>query len=484
MQGRTAKVVSEGRRVKIVCTMGPAVSSPEKMRAIVDAGMDVARLNLSHGDYSEHEERYRLVRQCAAEAGRTVAVLVDLQGPKIRLGRFAEGSVVLVAGEPFTITVDDIAGDVHRCSTTHKGLPNDAKPGDHILVDDGRLTLRVTSVTATDVNTVVVLGGRVSNNKGLNLPSATLSVPAMSEKDLEDLRWGLQIGADLIAVSFVQRPEDVDAVHRVMDQLDIHLPVIAKIEKPQAVEKLEAIIDAFDGIMVARGDLGVELPLEDVPIVQKRAVMMAREAGKPVIVATQMLESMISAPRPTRAEASDVANAVLDGADAVMLSGETSVGEYPVETVSTMARIVVATEAASITQIPRLVGRPTTIGNAIGRAATLTGQTLGAKFLVAFSSSGDTVRGLARHRCVIPLLAFTPYEAVQRQLALSWGTESFTVPMVEHTDEMVLQVDKALLSIGRCEPGDLVAIVFGSPVGRTGMTNTLRMHRIGEEVSA
>jgi pyruvate kinase len=476
--------VSEGRRVKIVCTMGPAVSSPEKMRAIIDAGMDVARLNLSHGDYSEHEERYNLVREHAAAAGRTVAVLVDLQGPKIRLGRFAEGSVVLEVGKPFTITTDDIAGDVHRSSTTHKGLPKDAKVGDRILVDDGRLTLEVTSVTDTDVNTVVILGGRVSNNKGLNLPSATLSVPAMSEKDLQDLRWGLQIGADLIAVSFVQRPEDVDAVHAVMDELGIRLPVIAKIEKPQAVERLEAIIDAFDGIMVARGDLGVELPLEDVPIVQKRAVMLAREKAKPVIVATQMLESMISAPRPTRAEASDVANAVLDGADAVMLSGETSVGDYPVETVSTMARIVVATEAASITEIPRLVGRPTTIGNAIGRAATLTGQTLGAKFLVAFSSSGDTVRGLSRHRCVIPLLAFTPYESVQRQLALSWGTESFTVPMVEHTDDMVRQVDKALLSINRCQPGDLVAIVFGSPVGRSGMTNTLRMHRIGEEVNS
>ena len=224
--------------------MGPAVTSPEKMRAIVDAGMDVARLNLSHGDYSEHEERYHLVRQAAAEAGRTVAVLVDLQGPKIRLGRFAEGSVVLVVGAPFTITVEDIQGDVNRCSTTHKGLPNDAKTGDRILVDDGRLTLEVTSVTATEVHTVVILGGKVSNNKGLNLPSATLSVPAMSEKDLEDLRWGLRTGADLIAVSFVQRPEDVDAVHAVMDEMGIRLPVIAKIEKPQAVEKLEEIIQA------------------------------------------------------------------------------------------------------------------------------------------------------------------------------------------------------------------------------------------------
>ena len=476
--------MAESRRVKIVCTMGPAVGTPEKMRAIVDAGMDVARLNLSHGDYSEHEERYRLVRTAAEQAGRTVAVMVDLQGPKIRLGRFAEGAVMLVVGEPFTITTDDILGDVHRCSTTHKGLPNDATVDDLILVDDGRLTLRVTSVNGPDVNTVVVLGGRVSNNKGLNLPSATLSVPAMSDKDLEDLHWGLQIGADMIAVSFVQRPEDVDAVHQVMDKLDIHVPVLAKIEKPQAVDNLAAIIEAFDGIMVARGDLGVELPLEDVPVVQKRAVMMAREAAKPVIVATQMLESMISAPRPTRAEASDVANAVLDGADAVMLSGETSVGDYPVETVATMARIVVATETASMSQIPRILGRPATIGAGIARAATLTGQTLGAKFLVAFSSSGETVRRLARHRCVIPLLAFTPYDSVQRQLALSWGTESFTVPMVEHTDDMVRQVDKALLSIGRCEPGDLVAIVFGSPVGRSGMTNTLRMHRIGEEVTS
>ena len=295
--------------------------------------MDVARLNMSHGDYSDHEKNLNAVRAASEQAGRPIGVFADLQGPKIRLGRFANGKETLTYGATFTITVDDISGDVNRCSTTYKGLPGDVSPGDSILIDDGRIALEATEVTATDVVTKVVVGGPVSNNKGINLPGVAVSVPAMSEKDTEDLRWALRHGVDMVALSFVRSAKDIEIVHQVMDEEGRRVPVIAKIEKPQAVDNLEEIIDSFDAFMVARGDLGVELPLEEVPLVQKKIVTAARRWAKPVIVATQMLESMISAPRPTRAEASDVANAVLDGADAVMLSGETSVGDYPVVTV-------------------------------------------------------------------------------------------------------------------------------------------------------
>ena len=287
-------------------------------------------LNMSHGDYADHESNLRNVREAARAADRPVGVLADLQGPKIRLGRFANGKETMVNGATFAITTDDVEGTVDRCSTTYKGLPGDVAPGDMILIDDGRLAFEATEVTATDVITKVVVGGTVSNNKGINLPGVAVSVPAMSEKDTEDLRWALRNGIDMVALSFVRSAKDVELVHKVMDEEGRRVPVIAKLEKPQAVENLDEIIDAFDAFMVARGDLGVELPLEEVPLVQKRIVTAARRWAKPVIVATQMLESMISAPRPTRAEASDVANAVLDGADAVMLSGETSVGDYPV----------------------------------------------------------------------------------------------------------------------------------------------------------
>ena len=323
-----------------MCTLGPASSAPERLVELVEAGMDVARLNMSHGGYEDHERNSRTSGPRLKAVGRPVGVLADLQGPKIRLGRFANGTEQLEVGATFTITVDDIQGTVDRCSTTYKGLPGDVSPGDLILIDDGRLTLRATEVTATDVVTEVVVGGPVSNNKGINLPGVAVSVPAMSEKDTEDLRWALRNGVDMVALSFVRSAKDIKLVHKVMDEEGRRVPVIAKIEKPQAVENLDEIIDAFDAVMVARGDLGVELPLEEVPLVQKQIVTAARRWAKPVIVATQMLESMISAPRPTRAEASDVANAILDGADAVMLSGETSVGDYPVVTVQTMARIV------------------------------------------------------------------------------------------------------------------------------------------------
>ncbi|WP_026875670.1 pyruvate kinase [Jiangella gansuensis] len=470
------------RRAKIVCTLGPATDSPERLRELIDVGMDVARFNLSHGSHAEHEERYLRVRKAATEAERNVGVLVDLQGPKIRLGTFAEGSVEIEVGQTFVITVDDVDGTSERASTTYKGLPGDVTPGDTVLVDDGRLMLEVTDVTETDVVTKVVIGGRVSNHKGLNLPGTAVSVPAMSEKDIEDLRWGLRIGADMIALSFVRSASDVEDVHRIMAEEGVRLPVIAKVEKPQAVENLAEIVDAFDGVMVARGDLGVELPLWDVPLVQKRAVELCRRRAKPVIVATQMLDSMITNPRPTRAETSDVANAVLDGADAVMLSGETSVGAYPIETVTTMARIVEAVEDHGLERIPPLGTQPRTKGGAITKAAVETGSLLGAKYLVAFTQSGDSARRMARLRPGIPLLAFSPLTATRHQLALSWGIEAFTADHVDHTDEMVKQVDRMLLEQERCRRGDLVVIVAGSPPGIPGSTNAMRVHRIGDAV--
>ena len=311
------------RRAKIVCTMGPAVESVEKVSELIRAGMNVARLNLSHGGYEEHQNRLDLVRAEAARIKQPVAIMVDLQGPKIRLGRFENGPHELMRGDTFIITTDDIAGDKSRVSTTYKGLPGDCKAGDLILIDDGKVTVQVIEVKGSDVITKVIEPGFVSNNKGINLPGVAVSVPAMSEKDIEDLRWGLKAGADFIALSFVRSAKDIDDVYKVMDEVGHRIPVIAKIEKPQAVDNLEEIVLAFDGIMVARGDLGVEMPIEDIPLVQKRCITLARENAKPVIVATQMLDSMINNSRPTRAEATDCANAVLDGADALMLSGET-----------------------------------------------------------------------------------------------------------------------------------------------------------------
>jgi pyruvate kinase len=472
------------RRAKIVCTLGPATDSYGQIRALVDAGMDVARFNLSHGSHAEHEERYHRVRKAAEESGRSVGVLVDLQGPKIRLESFAEGPVLLERGDEFTVCVDDVVGDRQMCGTTYKGLAADVSKGERILVDDGKVTLEVTSVEGSRVHTMVIEGGMVSDHKGLNLPGVAVSVPALSEKDIDDLRWALRIKADVIALSFVRTARDVDEARRIMREEGYEVPVIAKIEKPQAVENLEEIVAAFDGIMVARGDLGVEMPLEKVPLVQKRAVKLARRNAKPVIVATQMLESMIGASRPTRAEASDVANAVLDGTDAVMLSGETSVGKYPVETVKTMARILEAAEEDVLAQgLPPLTesSKPRTQGGAVARAAAEMGDYLGAKHLIAFTKSGDTVRRLSRYRSPIPLLAFTPDPATRSQLSLTWGVETFLAPLAAHTDEMVEQVDAQLLAIGRCHEGDLVVITAGSPPGVPGSTNLVRVHHIGQD---
>ena len=431
-------------------------------------------MNLSHGTYDVHEGVYQNVRKAASDSGRAVAVLVDLQGPKIRLGKFEDGPHELAEGDIFKITTDDIVG------TTFKGLPHDVKPGDFLLIDDGKVRVEVLETDGTVVTTKVVVAGPVSNNKGINLPGVAVNVPALSDKDEADLRWGLELGADLIALSFVRNAADIDRVREIMAEVGRRVPVIAKIEKPQAVDALEEITEAFDAIMVARGDLGVELPLEAVPIVQKRAVEIARRLAKPVIVATQMLESMIHSPVPTRAETSDVANAVLDGADAVMLSGETSVGEYPVITVKTMARIVESTEEHGLDRILPLGTKPRTQAGAITLAAVEVADFVEAKYLCVFTETGESVRRMSRIRSVIPIIAFTPDPAIRRRMALNWGVESYVVDRVTHTDQMVGQVDDVLAKTGKAANGEKVVIISGSPPGIPGTTNDVRVHVVGE----
>jgi len=462
--------------------MGPAVESPEKVAELIAAGMNMARLNLSHGGYEEHQNRLDLVRAAAAAAKVPVAILVDLQGPKIRLGRFKDGPHELARGDIFTITTDEVEGTKDKCGTTYKGLAGDCRPGDRILIDDGKVTLEVVEVKGNDVVTTVIQPGFVSNNKGINLPGVAVSVPALSEKDMDDLRWGLRAGADFIALSFVRSAKDIDDVHRIMNEEGIFRPVIAKIEKPQAVDNLEEIVAAFDGIMVARGDLGVEMPIEEVPLVQKRCISLARSQAKPVIVATQMLDSMITNSTPTRAEATDCANAVLDGADALMLSGETSVGAFAIEAVATMARIIARTEEAMLDQIAPLGHNPATKGGAITKAAKEVGEIVGAKYLVAFTQSGDSARRISRLRSVIPILALTPEIPVYNQLALSWGVESQIIAVVSHTDEMVKQVDVLLTESGRVAKGEPVVIIAGAPPGIPGATNALRGHIVGDAI--
>ena len=467
------------RRAKIVATLGPATSSYDSIQALVEAGVNIIRMNLSHGSLAVHEEIFQTVRSVAADLDQPIAILVDLQGPKIRLEKFAEGPHVLAPGDTFTITIRDVVGTKELVGTTYKGLPGDVKPGDTLLIDDGKVRLEAVSSDGTDVVTTVVVGGAVSNNKGINLPGVAVSAPALSDKDEEDLRWALKMRCDFIALSFVRNASDIERVHAIMTEEGFSCPVIAKIEKPEAVENLDSIVDAFDGIMVARGDLGVELPPETVPIIQKNAIELGRRMAKPVIVATQMLESMIEAPVPTRAETSDVANAVLDGADAVMLSGETSVGKYPAIAVATMARILESTEDHGLSRIPPLGTRPRTQGGAITLAAEEVANFVEAKFVCVFTESGDSARRMARLRSSIPMIAFTPSEEIRRRMALSWGVKSYLVPRVTHTDAMYPIVDEALMSHQLAERGDKVVVISGSPPGTPGSTNDLRVHVVG-----
>lgn len=461
-------------RTKVVATVGPATASPDMILALARAGVDVFRLNLAHGSAEDHGAVVRWVRAASDTLEKPIAVLADLAGPKIRIGRLAE-PVPLVEDTEIIVAPEGIAaGD--ELPSTYEALAEDVSPGDRVLLDDGLLELRVEEVRPPRVRCRVIRGGLLRSGKGMNLPGVQVSAPALTEKDLHDLEFALSAEVDYIGLSFVQRAEDIVDLRSRIPNGPL---IIAKIEKDTALENIESILLASDAVMVARGDLGVELPLEMVPIVQKRAIELARRSAKPVIVATQVLESMISAPRPTRAEASDCANAVLDGADAVMLSGETSVGEYPIEAVRTMARIIENTEQHGRDRIAPLGWSPQTRGGAVTHAAAEVGETLGAKYLVTFTQSGDSARRMSRLRSPIPLLAFTPVAEVRSRLALSWGVQTYQVPHVAHTDAMVLQVDQTLLVNGLAEEGDLVVIVFGAPVGVPGTTNSLVVHRIG-----
>lgn len=468
------------RHAKIVATWGPAVSSYGNTLTLIQAGVNVARLNLSHGTHYIHEGVFRNIRRAEHEVGRPIAILADLQGPKIRLGTFKGGPFLLEEGDEFAITTKDVVGDRTICGTTHKKLPGDVQVGDPLLIDDGKVRLRATRVTDDTVYTTVEIPGEVSNNKGINLPGVAVNVPALSDKDEEDLRWALRLGVDYIALSFVRDAKDITRVHEIMAEEGVTLPVIAKIEKPQAVDNLAEIVNAFDGIMVARGDLGVELPLERVPLVQARAVALARQHAKPVIVATQVLESMIENPRPTRAEASDCANAILDGADAVMLSGETSVGQWPFEAVETMSRIIEATEEDALDRIEPMGTQPKTPGGALTFAAAEVAGVLGAKSVCVFTESGDTVRRMARLRTRIPIYTFTPSLDIRRRMELTWGARSYKTERVTSTDQMFQQVDEVLLDRNLEGLGETVIVIAGTPAGVVGTTNTMRIHRLGE----
>jgi pyruvate kinase len=468
------------RRAKIVCTLGPATYGDDKVRALVEAGMDVARLNFSLGNHADHKTAYEQVRNASDSIGRAVGVLVDLQGPKARLGRFATGHTYWNNGDTVRITIAECSGTHHRVSTTNKQLATDTSPGDRLLVDTGNVELVVTHIDGDDVVCTVTEGGRVSDHKGLSMPGMSISVAPMSDKDIDDLEFALHLGADLVALSSVRSPADAKPVHDVMDRVGRRVPVIAKLGKPDAIDNLDAIVQVFDAVMVARGALGVEVPLEEVPLVQKRAIQIAREHAKPVIVATQMLESMIHNARPTQAEASDVANAVLDGADAVMLSDETAVGKRPLQALKTMSRIVSAIEQNSVTA-PPLTHVPRSKCGVISYAARDIAEWLNAKALVAFTHSGGTVRRLARLHTSMPLLAFTALPEIRGQLALTWGTETFIVSEIPSIDGRIRQVDQALLAQGRYRQGDLVVIVAGAPPGTAGSTNLIHVHQIGED---
>jgi pyruvate kinase len=471
------------RRTKIVCTIGPASRAPETLRLLIDAGMDVARLNFSHGTHAEHAQVIAALRANAADLARPIAILQDLQGPKIRTGELRNHQPVMLAdGAPFTITTREITGDASGVSTTYADLPNDVRPGDRILLSDGLIELRATGVAPPEVTCQVVHGGELAEHQGINLPGVAVSAPALTAKDREDLRFGVAQGVDYIALSFVRRPEDLTAARQAIAEAapgGTPIPLIAKLEKPEAIERLDEILAASDGVMVARGDLGVELPLEQVPGLQKRIIHAANRLRLPVITATQMLESMITNARPTRAEVSDVANAILDGTDAVMLSGETAVGRFPVETVRMMARIAAETEANGTTAHP-VAEEAVTAAQAISEAARTLADAARVRSIVVFTRSGNTAHLISKERPSVPIIAFTPDPHVARQLSLWWGVNPQPANLMETTEALITWVDLQLQVQGLAQRGDTIVILGGMPVARQMKTNFIKLHRIGD----
>lgn len=487
-------MMNHTRRAKIICTLGPSSRAPGIVRAMLLEGMDVARFNFSHGGPNTQSEHIDNLRHISEECGRRVAILQDLQGPKIRTGPIAGGSIELSEGEAFILTTRPVEGNANEVSTTYDALPRDCRPTDNILLDDGYIALRVEKVSDTDVQCVVTDGGILKPNKGINLPGVQVSAPALSAKDRHDVAWGFANGVDFVALSFVRQADEVLELKQMARDAGASTQIIAKLEKPEAIENLDAIIAAADGVMVARGDLGVEMAPEQVPLMQKRIIRAANEAGKFVITATQMLESMTHAQRPTRAEVSDVANAVLDGTDAVMLSGETANGDYPLETLKIMGRIVEEAEHATFSA-PRILssrhGDSSRYGDAIvatwggftdaiSEAAARAAEALHARAIVVFTESGGSAVRLARYRPRVPILALTPHESVARQLNLVWGVRAHLVPRHTDTDAMLVYADGELQRLGLAQKGDTVVFTLGAPVASLGSTNVLKLHSVGD----
>ena len=468
------------RHSKIVCTIGPATRSPRMIRKLIAAGMDVARLNFSHGTHQEHAQSIAMLRDAAAEHKKPLAILADLQGPKIRTGALAGGGTVLLrGGQKFVITTAKVLGDSTRVNTTFYPLPREVKSGDRILLSDGLIEMRVEKTTRSEVICQVINGGILGEHKGINLPGVKLHVPAITEKDRVDLRFALAHGADYIAASFVRRPEDVHLAKELVRRAKKDTPVIVKLEKPEAIENLEQILPVSDGVMVARGDLGVEMNPEQVPVVQKNIIARAREFRRPVITATQMLESMTENPRPTRAEASDVANAIFDGTDAVMLSAETATGRYPVETVGMMARIIEAAES-SIHEFPRPAGQERLkVAETVAELVCHASRELHMKLIAVFTHSGFTARLISRYRPLVPIVAFSPEADTRRRMALLWGVTPRSIVDIKKIDALPGLAEKRLLEERLARKGDVIAIVAGTPMGVRGTTNIVKFHVIG-----
>ncbi|HHX73334.1 MAG TPA: pyruvate kinase [Firmicutes bacterium] len=471
------------RRTKIVCTLGPATSSVAVIKKLLRAGMNVARLNLSHGSHREHAATIDAARRAAQEEKKNLALLLDTRGPEIRIGTFAGQKAVLREGSRFTLTTEEIAGTAERVSVNYRGLPRDVAPGMQILLDDGLIVLEVLEVTGTEIHCLVVTGGELTDRKGVNVPAARLNLPAVTSKDREDIIFAVKNDLDYIAASFTRKAEDILAVRAILEEYRSDIHIIAKIENREGMENLDSVLAVADGVMVARGDLGVEVPAEDVPLLQKQMIRKCNEAGKPVITATQMLESMIRNPRPTRAEASDVANAIFDGTDAVMLSGETAVGKYPVEAVRTMARIAERTETAlEYEKMLEIFNPPEerSVTDAIAYATCHVAQELNAAAVITATQSGFTARIISKYKPKARIIAVTPRQNVARRLALSWGVYPLLSRPTATTDEMFAAAVESALASGYIQNGDLVVITAGVPVGISGTTNVLRVHTAGE----
>jgi len=469
------------RNTKLVATLGPSSTDPDTIRRMMDGGVDVFRLNVSHGTQWEHVERIETVRGIEREKNRSIGILIDLQGPKIRLGQFEGGGCQLETGATFTITTEPVMGTAERAPTTYADFAKDVKAGDRVLLADGSVELKVVKSDGIAARCQVISGGPISDRKGINLPGVQVSTPSLTKKDMADLRFGLEAGVDMVALSFVRRREDLLRLRHFLEEHEAKLPIVAKIEKPEAWTRLDEILQEADGVMVARGDLGVEMALEKVPFIQKSIIERARLKGKFVITATQMLESMIENPLPTRAEVSDVANAIYDGTDAVMLSAETSAGKYPVESVTMMARIAAEAESSKLSSNHREPMENIHPGQAevVADAAYHAARVLKAAAIVVFTSTGTTARLVARHRPTVPIYAFTPSAQVARQLSVLYATRAVQEPNLSSTDEMMALMDRRLQELGWVKEGDPVVFIAGQPIGSPGTTNMMRLHRVG-----